>query len=191
MAENKIRYGLKGVYYAIATIAANGSATFGTPKPFAGAVSLSLSPEGERNTFWADNIAYYTSSSNNGYTGTLEMARITDDFKQDCLGYTEDNNHIMYESADAEPVHFALIFQFEGDVHAVRHVLYNCVAGRPSTDGSTKSETVEPQTESIDITATTIYVPSLDDNIVKSETTADTATADYNAFITAVYVPGT
>lgn len=189
MAENKIRYGLKGVHYAIATLAADGSATYGNPKPFAGAVSLSLSPEGERTPFYADNIVYYVSSSNNGYTGSLEMARVTDDFKKDILGYTEDTKKIMYESADAEPVHFALIFQFEGDVKATRHVLYNCVAGRPSTDGSTKNENVEPQTESIDLTATSIYVESLDQNLVKAETTADTATADYNSFITTVYIP--
>ena len=63
---NKIKYGLSNVHYAKATIAADNSATFGTPKPIKGAVSLSLSPEGDTNTFYADNIAYYVSAANNG-----------------------------------------------------------------------------------------------------------------------------
>lgn len=188
-AQNKIKYGLKNVYYAVATIAANGSATYGTPVAFPGAVSLSVSPEGDRTPFYADNVEYWVGTSNNGYSGSLEVARVIDSFKTDVLGYTSDTKNIMYEDADAEAVHFALIFQFEGDKNATRHVLYNCTASRPSVEGNTKAESVEPQTESIDISAASIYVASLDKNIVKAETTADTATTDYNSFIETVYIP--
>lgn len=187
--ENKIKYGLKSVYYAKAVIAADGSATYDDPVAFPGAVSLSLSAEGERSPFYADNIEYWVGSANNGYSGTLEMARMTDSFKQDILGYVEDSKHVVYEDADAPAVHFALIFQFEGDQNATRHVLYNCTCGRPEVSGSTKNETIEPQTESVDISAKTIYVAALDKYLVKSETTKDTATADYNGFITDVYIP--
>lgn len=187
---NKIKYGLKNVYYAIATIAANGSATYGTPVAFPGAVSLSLDPEGDRSPFYADNIEYWVGQVNNGYSGSLEVARVIDSFKKDVLGYTEDTKHVLYEDANASAVHFALIFQFEGDQKATRHVMYNCTASRPSTSGNTKSDTIEPQTESLDISASSIYVAALDKDIVKAETTPDTATADYNGFITAVYVPG-
>lgn len=187
---NKIKYGLKNVYYAIATIAANGSATYGTPVAFPGAVSLSLDPEGDRSPFYADNIEYWVGQVNNGYSGSLEVARVIDSFKKDVLGYTEDTKHVLYEDANADAVHFALIFQFEGDVKATRHVMYNCTASRPSTSGNTKSDTIEPQTESLDISASSIYVAALDKDIVKAETTPDTSTADYNSFITTVYVPG-
>ena len=53
---NKIKFGIKGCYYAVATIAANNSATYGTPVALPGAVNLSLSPQGETNSFYADNI---------------------------------------------------------------------------------------------------------------------------------------
>lgn len=189
MPENKIKYGIKNVHYAIATIAADGSATFDTPKAFPGAVSLSLSAEGERSPFYADNIEYWVGAANNGYSGSLEVARIIDDFAKDVLGEIEDSKHVLYEDADAGAVHFALIFQFEGDVNATRHVLYNCTASRPNIEGTTKGESIEPATETIDISAASIWVAALSKNIVKAKTTADTSTSDYNNFLTAVYVP--
>ena len=186
--ENKIKYGLKNVYYAVATIATDGSATFGTPVAFPGAVSLSLSAEGERSPFYADDIEYWVGSANNGYSGSLEMARLTDSFKEDILGYTSDTKNVLYEDADAPAVHFALIFQFAGDQNNTRHVLYNCTCSRPEVSG-TKTETIEPQTETVDISAASIYVQALDKYLVKAETTKDTAAADYNGFITDVYIP--
>lgn len=187
---NKIKYGLKNVYYAIATIADDGSATYDTPVRFPGAVSLSMEAQGDISPFYADNIRYYEGVSNNGYSGDLEMARVIDSFKTDILGFIEDSNGVIYEDAGAEPVHFALLFQFEGDVKATRHVLYNCVATRPATGSATKGETVEPQTESITINAGTIWVEALNKDIPKAETNDETATATYNGWFSAVYIPG-
>lgn len=193
MAENKIKYGLKNVYYAVATIASDGSATYGTPVAFPGAVSLSLSPNGETSPFYADNIAYWVGVSNTGYEGDLEMARVIDSFKEDVLGYKRDNKDVIFEDANAGAIHFALIFQFEGDQKATRHVMYNCTAARPDAAGSTKAESIEPQTETVSITATSIYVSSLGTgmDIVKSETVSSTDTSTYNNWFSTVYVPST
>ena len=191
MAENKIKYGLKNVYYAVATIAADGSATYDTPVAFPGAVSLSLSPQGETSPFYADNISYWVGVSNTGYEGDLEMARVIDSFKTDVLGYKRDNKDVIFEDANANPVHFALIFQFEGDQKATRHVMYNCTATRPEAAGNTKAESIEPQTETVSITATSIYVSSLDADIVKSETVTSTDSTTYAGWFSAVYVPST
>ena len=183
---NKIKYGIKNVWYAVATIAANGSATYSTPVALPGAVSLSLDPQGDTSPFYADNIVYYTSIANNGYEGDLELAKIPDDFMKDVLGYGVDGNGAMYEDANAAVVHFALMFQFEGDVHAKRHVLYNCTAARPSISGSTKEESIEPQTETLTITATTVYNASYDKDVVKASVTP-TEAAQYNAWTSSVY----
>lgn len=189
MADNKIKFGLKNVHYALATIAADGTATYETPVPVPGAVSLSLDPQGDNTPFYADNIVYYMGIGNSGYEGDLEMAMFPDGFKKDCLGYLEDSKHMLIEDVNAEAVHFALLFQFEGDQKATRHVLYNCTAQRPSVSGSTKEDSVEPQTESATITATSIHVAALDKDIVKSSTMDTTTSTDYEGFFGAVHVP--
>lgn len=189
--ENKIKYGLKNVYYAIATIDSNGAATYGEPVAFPGAVSLSLDPQGDTTPFYADNIVYWTGISNTGYEGTLEVARVIDSFKTDVLGFISSEKNVLLEDAGAEAVHFALLFQFEGDKKATRHVMYNCTATRPSTSSSTKNETVEPGTESLDIRATSIYVAGISGgkDIVKAESVEGTDATVYSSWFTTVYVP--
>lgn len=180
---NKIKYGLSKCYYAVATIAADGTATYKTPVALPGAVSLSLDPAGETSPFYADNIVYYTSVANNGYEGSLELAKVPESFLTDVFGYVKGANDVLYEDAGAPVVHFALMFQFEGDVKAKRHVLYNCVAARPNIGGSTKKESVEPQTESIDITAATVVALSKD--IVKgSVNEGESAYAEWYSNVT-------
>lgn len=187
---NKIRYGIKDVTIFPATIAADGSATYGTALKIPGAVSLSLDPQGDTTPFYADNIVYYQSVANNGYQGDLEIAKLPDDVAIAILGVEKDKNNVLYEDANAEVKHFALAFQFEGDVHAKRHIMYNCVATRPSVSGATKEDSITPQTETLSITATTIYVTALDKDIVKASATPSEST-QYNAWFTTAYLPTT
>lgn len=184
----KIKYGIDEVYYAKATIGANGAATYATPVALPGAVSLNLDAQGDVTKFFADNIVYYTAVNNNGYEGDLELALIPDSFRKDILGETLDANGVLYENIDAPAEHFALLFRFRDDVNASRHVMYNCTATRPAVGSSTKNETIEPQTETIKITATSIYVSGFDKNIVKSKCWPS-QTTQYNTWNSSVYQP--
>lgn len=185
--NNKIKYGIKNVKYAVATIASNGSATYGTVKDLPGAVSLSLAAQGETSPFYADNIVYYTSVANNGYEGDLELARVPEGFLKDVLGNLTGGNSLVYEDANANPVHFALLFQFEGDATARRHVMYNCVASRPDVASQTKNESIEPQTETLSITATSIYVAAVDKDVVKAY--LNEGDTGYTTFLSTVAQP--
>lgn len=186
---NKIKYGLKNVHYAIGSLQTNGSMTYSTPVPFPGAVSLSLEPQGENSPFYADNIVYWVGANNTGYQGDLEIARVIDSFKKDVLGMINDGKNVLVEDANAPAVHFALLFQFEGDDKATKHVMYNCTATRPSAAGNTKAESVEPQTESVTITATSVYNATLDADIVKAEANGDSDSTTYSNWFNTVYLP--
>ena len=65
---NKIKYGIRSLYYAVATDDGTGNLSYATPVEMKGAVSLSLDESSENNIFYADDIAYFTSYSNNGYS---------------------------------------------------------------------------------------------------------------------------
>lgn len=189
MSENKIKYGIKNVYYAIGTPQTNGSMTYSTPVAFPGAVSLSLDPQGDNTPFYADNVVYWVGNGNNGYQGDLEIARVIDSFKEDVLGDIKDGKTVLIENANANIVHFALLFQFEGDVKATKHIMYNCTCSRPSAAGSTKNESIEPATETVTITATSVYNATLDTDIVKAEATANSDSTTYSGWFSAVYLP--
>ena len=185
---NKVKYGLKNVYYAVATIdAATNTATYSTPVAWPGAVNLSLDAEGETTKFRADNIDYWIGQSNNGYSGDFESALIPDSFRKNVLGDIEDSNGVLVEDAGAKTVNFALLFQFEGDANATRHVLYNCSATRPSVSGATTEEEIEPQTETLELTAVSIHNASLDKDLVKAR--CNESDSPYSTWFSAVYQP--
>lgn len=187
--ENKVRFGLKNVHIAEATIAADGTATFETPWAFPGAVAFNMDAQGDRTVFRADDSDYWTGYSNNGYEGDLEMARMIDDFKTKILQYIKDSKGGLVEVDKPDAQHFAMMFEFDGDQKATRHVLYNCTASRPSTSGNTTPEgSVEPETETSTISAGKIYVEGFG-WVVKYETTADTDTNTYNNWYTTVQLP--
>lgn len=188
---NKVKYGIKNVYYAVATIGTDGTATYGSPVAFPGARSISMEPQGENTPFYADNIAYWTGVGNTGYEGDLEMAMISESFETDVLGLINDSANVAYEDLSAQAIHFALLFQFEGDEKATRHVFYNCTAERATVAGSTVEESIEPQTETITIRATSIHVNTLDKDVVKAKTRSTTTTSVYNNWFSTVHIPTT
>lgn len=184
---NKVKFGLKNLYYAVATIADDGTTTYAAPVRLPGAVSLTMEPAGKNSTFYADDIAYFTTGGNIGYTGSITLAMIPDSFRAECLGEDNSNTGILIETSDASPKPFALMFEFTTDENAVKHVLYSCVATRPQISGNTKGESAEVSIETINITATPIMNAAMQKNIVKAK--ADQTASAYSTWYTSVYQP--
>ena len=149
-----------------------------------GAVSLSLEPNGEPSNFYADGYAYYTISNNMGYEGDLELAMVPESFRTDVLKEFLDDNSVLVESSNVETANFALLFEFDGDVKKIRHVLYNCSAARPNIESATNEEEIEVQTETLAITAA-----PLANGYVKARTGDSTTDTVYTGWYTSVYMP--
>ena len=185
---NKVKYNLKNVYAAKMTETETEgvkSFSYENPKAIPGAVSISLDAEGESSPFYADGIVYFRSSTNNGYSGDLQIALIPEWFRTEILQEALDSKGVLVESSNVtESVKFALLFEFDGDVNAIRHVLYNCSASRPSIESETKEDTIEPGTETLSITA-----DPRADGLVKARTGDTTDKTAYENWYKTVYVP--
>ena len=182
---NKVKYNLKNVHAAKLTKAADGvvqlRGTEGHPR-----CGQHLS--GRRGRFLAvlrGRHRLLPPTSNNGYSGDLEMALIPEWFRTEILKEALDKNGVLVERSDiTETEKFALLFEFDGDVRAIRHVLYNCSASRPSIESETKEDTIEPGTETLSLTA-----DPREDGLVKSRTGDSTADTTYQNWYKAVYTP--
>lgn len=95
-----------------------------------------------------------------------------------------DANGVLIENSDAELALFALLFEFDGDVRHIRHVMYNCSASRPKIEGKTNEEKKEVQTETLTIKAT-----PLSDGKVKAKTGNTTDATVYADWYKSVYLP--
>ena len=181
---NKVHYDLTNVYIAPMTSEGENPA-WGTPKRLYGAISMDLTANGETVKLRADGIDYYTNVSNNGYEGDLNLALVPDWLRTEVLGDTiTETDKVMVENALAEPKHFALIYEFLYDKKNRRHVLFNCLAGRPNIQGENKDNQKNPDTESLTITAT-----PLAGGHVKASTTEETPEEIYKNWTDAVWQP--
>ena len=182
--KNKVKYNICNVHYAVITKAEDGTVAFATPVAIPGAVSISLDPKGEPESFYADGVEYYVINNNQGYDGDLEVALIPESFRQDVLLETADANQVLVENSNSQTGSFALLFEFDGDVRKIRHVMYNCSASRPSISAKTNEEGKEVQTETL-----TIKSRPLANGLVKAKTGDSTTEAVYTDWYKSVYQP--
>lgn len=181
---NKVKFGLSNVHIAPITAISESSYTYGTIFSIPGAVSITLDKAGDPTDFYADNIKYFTESANQGYSGSLEMALLNEDFRTKILNEIKDTNGALVEDATKGTTGFALGFQIDGDIANRRFWYYNVTATRPSNNSSTIESSKTPQTETVDITA----APRASDKLVRvvlEKTTENTSV--YNNFFSTVY----
>jgi len=183
---SKVRFGLKNVHYAVLTETVTDgvpSYTWATPVAVPGAVTLDLAASGDISNFYADNIVYCASKGASGYSGDLEVALVPDQMLTDLFGYAQDaTSKVLVKSNQSAPVRFALLYQIDGDEENNLFVLYNCTATDPNVGSATVTETTDPQTQSMTITAS-----ALADGTILGRTTAETPEATRTAWFDSVF----
>lgn len=181
---DKVKFGIKNVHiFPILSIGADGTPTYDSVINVPGAVSFSADAQGDINKFYADNIVYYQSASNNGYEGDLELAMIPEAVLEKIFNYSKDANNVYTESASQETTAFAMTFEEDGDVKGTKFVLYNCTATRPTRALNTITESKEPTTQTL-----TVSAAPLSNGKVMGMTSSQTPDATLNAWHTAVYM---
>ena len=181
---SKVQFGLCNVHIAPITSMSNTGVTYGEVFALPGAVNLTLDPEGDSADFHADNTKYFSSYANNGYSGTLEIALINDDFRTKILSEVQDSNGAFFESTDDKIKDFALGFQVDGDTDNTKYWFYNVSVSRPSTSSQTIEASKEPVTDTLNITASA----RINDNQVKTFLRSNTeSTEAYENFFDSVY----
>lgn len=177
--KDKVKFGIKNVHIHPMI---DDTPVFDVAIPVPGAKSLSLDAQGDISKFYADNIVYYQTSSNNGYEGDLEVALIPNEVYEKIFNYVKDSKKVMTENASKNVTPFAMTFEEEGDMTGTKFVLYNCTATRPSRSLETVEESKEPTTQTLSVSA----APLKDGNVM-SMTTEETEQAVIDAWHSKVY----
>ena len=149
MADSKVLFGMSDLYIGTMTDDGNGNITMGSPYHQAGAVGFNPEEQGDNYTFYADNIAYYSSYTSGSYEGDLTVAKFDDAFKKQFLGYVELDDGGLAQIKNAEKPSVYLMFEVAGDKDHRRVMFYNGSLGGISREFATIEDSAEVQTESI------------------------------------------
>lgn len=151
---NKVEFGISQLHVGTYTVDENDNVTLGSPYHQKGAVSFSPEEQSELNTFYADNISYWSSYSGGSFEGDLEVAMFDDTFKTKFLGYkqTTDGGLAVVKNTKKPSVYIA--FQVEGDAESRRVIMFNAQFGGITREFSTVEENIEPVTETCPVTIT-------------------------------------
>lgn len=174
----RIRYGIKNVYYAVATTGNDETLSYATPVAIPGAKSISLDAQGESVDEYADNVTWWHGDVNSGYTGTLEFedTAASELFINTVLGHATDNTTgVVTEKSSDQQKEFALGFEFtlDGGTETGKRIwMLRCKISRPQISGSTKEANVAAQTQTVNLTC---MARAVDEKVKTSCVSTDSA----------------
>ena len=195
MSANKVHFGVKNAVVWPITETDDGlgniTTTYGAAVKWPGAVGIDLQAQGSQENFYADDGVYYIVSNTNFYEGDFESASVPDAVKTAIYGDVTDTNGAIVEVNEATTKYFGFAFEPDGDLGGHRTVFYKCSATRPSIGGNTKTDSTEPQTQTVTIKAIgRIDATTIDGHdyhmIQASLNEGDTG---YSTFFTSPYTP--
>lgn len=185
-----VRYGISNIHYAILD---ESTGTHGSYKAIPGAAKLTLTPKGSSNTVYYDNVPFEAFEANGGYDVSLELANVPDEALIDLLGYKKDSNGAIYEPASVKPIYAALAWQFDGSKVLKRGELLKVKFSRPTEEGNTKTDSVNPDNTTLPGAALVheLTINSAKENVVKASATDQGAQHKaFDKWFDKVYLPG-
>lgn len=180
---NKVLFGVSNLHFGTYEVDANGDVTLGTPFHLPGTVNISLESESEEQKFYADNITYWSGYSDNGYTGEIENALFTDEFKIAFMNYIRLDDGGVAQIKGMQNKKVYMMFQGDGDAENRRMIVYNVSLGQITREFATVEESIEPQT------ATLPFTVSGDNKTGITRVSYAPADAVYNTMFTTPPVP--
>ena len=183
---NKVNWGLAASAWGKITVDANGHDVYGAPIMFLGDRQVNFTPAGDLVKVFADGTVIYVGKENSGYTGSLELTNMDDEFAKWALSEEVDSKNVQYEIKEPVVNRIYLLWEWVQDTKNTRHIMYNVTVSRPdqnaTTAGDGDSKTAQYQT--VNLTA----IPRAD-GIVKAKTRVDVDATTYNNWFNAAYVP--
>ncbi|MGX8701518.1 major tail protein [Caproiciproducens sp.] len=144
--------GLRDLYMATVTEAADGAETFGTPKKLAQAISAKLTTTLADGTLYADDgVAEQVSEFANAKL-VLEVADLADADTATLLGAkVDETSKIVFSNKDDAPPYVAIGFRAKKTGGKFRYVwLYKGKFSMPSEEFATKAEKIEFKSPTIE-----------------------------------------
>ena len=183
---NRVNWGLAASAWGTISVDANGNDVYGTPTMFLGNRQVNWDPAGDLIKVFADGTVIYTGRQNSGYTGSMELTNLDDDFAKYVLSESVDSKNVQYEEKEPTVKRFYLVWEWIQDSKNTRHIMYNITASRPSMSATTAgdNDTKTAQYRTLNMTA----IPRAD-GIVKASTRVDVDSTTYSNWFNAAYVP--
>ena len=147
--------GLDKLYYAKITEDTSGNETYGDPQPLAKAMTAELSVDLAEATLYADDGAAAVVKEFQSGTLTLGVDDIGVTVAQDLTGATIDGNKVLVSTSEDGGTPVAVGFRAKKANGKYRYFwLYRVKFGIPATNLTTKGESIEFSTPSIEGTVT-------------------------------------
>lgn len=153
------KIGLENFLYGILTEASDGTATYGTPKKPAKAISCSVSVSNNEAKLYADDALAESDTSFQSGTVTLGIDDEDVTIMAELLGHTVTDGEIVRSGADVAPyVGFGrIITKMVNNVKKYKvEFLCKVKFGEPSQEENTKGENLEFATSTIEGTVATL-----------------------------------
>lgn len=186
MSKNKVNWGLAKSAWGEITEDENGNDVYGTPHIFVGNRQVNFDPAGDLVKVFADGTVIFVGKENSGYTGSLELTNLDEEFAQWALSEEVDSNNVQYEVKEPIVKRIYLMWEWVQDSKNTRHIMYNITVSRPTMSATTAGDgdTKNAQYRTVNLTA----IPRAD-GIVKASTRYDVNESVYTNWFSSAYVP--